>query len=242
MSNLTGTFSKIASQKVEGMRIISFSLKCTNWLQSETIDFMLSDAQNNQPWYYRQQTIKAGGVFTFNFDTCGWQWYQGDFFAILDKKGKIEQSWQLRLKEYAPGECPECHGTHKCGHCRGQGVWADLKYGTGIQTCPYCGGTGVCDTCNIPRRSFQAAPQNFSFDTGSSRGTIGNRHRPIALIQQDIRNLESKIEREEWNFRQNQLNGLYADHFMLFSADNELLYTLRCQLLELQEELRDAMS
>jgi len=61
------------------MRIVSFSLKCTNWLQSETIDFMLSDAQNNQPWYYRQQTIKASGVFTFNYDTCGWQWYQGDF-------------------------------------------------------------------------------------------------------------------------------------------------------------------
>lgn len=241
MSSFTGKFTKLNSQKVAGMRIFSFSLKCTNWLQSETIDFMLSDAQNIQPWYYRQQTIKAGSVFTFNFDTCGWTWCQGDFFAILKKNGKIDQSWQLKIKEYAPGECPECHGTHKCGHCRGQGVWADLQYGTGIQTCPYCGGTGVCDTCNVPRRSFQAAPQNISYDSGSSRGSGLRRHRPIIEIQQDIKNLESQIERAEWNFRQNKLNGLYDDHYMLFSAENDLIYTYRCRLLELQAELREAM-
>ena len=33
----------------------------------------------------------AGGVFTFNLDTCGWTWCQGDFFAILKKNGKIDK-------------------------------------------------------------------------------------------------------------------------------------------------------
>lgn len=244
--SFSGKFIKISSKKAGGVRIYSFSLKCTNWLQSETIDFMLSDAQNIQPWYYRNQTMKAGSVFTFNNDTCGWQWYQGDFFAILNKSGKIEQSWQLNLKEYAPGGCPECHGTHKCKHCKGQGFFADLKYGMGIQMCQYCGGTGVCDTCNIPYRNVQIVPQNISYDSGGSggsRGSVSKKHRPIADIKSDIQFAQSQLERAEWNYRYNKMNGLYDDNqYILQQSEIALLSSYRQRLIALQEELRQATS
>ena len=103
--SFSGNFSCINSVKLAGMRIFSFSLKCNNWIQSETIDFMISDAQNISPLIFRNRKIKAGSVLTFNYDTCGWQWHQGDYFAILGKNGKIAQSWQLSLKEYDYGEC-----------------------------------------------------------------------------------------------------------------------------------------
>lgn len=244
MSSFSGNFTRVPSRS-GGIMIYSFALKCTNWLQSETIDFMLSDAQNIQPQYYRGQTIKAGSTFTFNYDTCGWQWCQGDFFAILKKNGRIDQSWQLNLKEYAPGECPECHGTNKCKHCKGQGFWVDLgmRSYSGVETCPYCGGTGVCGTCNIPRRSFMSAPQNVGFNSGSSNGSLFHRHRPIADIKQDIQSVQSQLERLEWNYRMNKVNGLYDEHsYILNKNEIDLLSSYRRRLIDLQEELRRAMS
>ncbi len=244
MSSFTGKFTKVPSRN-GGMMIYSFSLKCTNWLQSEMIDFMISDAQKNQPWYYRNQTIKAGGVFTFNYDTCGWQWYQGDFFAILNKNGKIEQRWQLNLKEYAPGECPECHGTKKCKHCKGKGMWVDLGIRTysGIESCPHCGGTGICQTCDIPRRNFLSTPINTSFNSVSTNSSSGKRHRPIADIKNDIQFAQSQLERAEWNYRYNKMTGLYEDNqYILQQSEIALLSSYRQRLIALQEELRQAMS
>lgn len=239
--SFTGKFNRVLSQKSEVI-IYSFSLTCTNWVQSETIDFMLSDAQNVQPQVYRRKTIKAGNTFTFNSDTCGWQWCQGDFFAILNKNGKIDQSWQLRIKEYAPGECPECHGTHQCGHCRGQGVWADLKYGTGIQTCQYCGGTGFCSTCNIPRRNIQVAPQNFGFDSRVSNVNTSNKHRRIADIQNDIQFAKMQLERAEKNYEWNKLNGLYNDSYIMQQNEINLISSYRRRLIDLEYELQMATS
>jgi len=244
--SFTGKFNRILSKK-SGVMIHSFSLTCSNWLQSETIDFMLSDAQTTQPWYYRQQTIKAGGVLVFNYDNCGWQWCQGDYFAILNPNGSIGQGWQLNLKEYAPGECPECHGTHKCAHCKGQGIWADLRYGTGIQTCQYCGGTGICGTCNIPRRNIHVMPQNTSYDSNianrSSNSSPRKRHRPIADIKSDIQFAQSQLERAEWNYRYNKMNGLYDNNqYILQQSEIFLLSSYRQRLIALQEELRQATS
>ncbi len=174
--SFSGNFSCINSVKLAGMRIFSFSLKCTNWIQSETIDFMLSDAQNIKPWFFRNRKIKAGSGIIFNYDTCGWQWHQGDYFAILGKNGKIAQSWQLRLKEYAYGE-----------------------------------------------------------------DTFTKHQRPLIEIQQDIDNIKAQIEREEDTFRQNKLTGIYDNNIMLFQAQNDLIYTYKCQLIALQSELREAL-
>ena len=220
----------------------SFSLTCTNWFQSETLDFMLSDGQGVQPRYYRRQNIKAGSVFTFNNDTCGWQWCQYDFFAILNKNGQIDQKWQLRIREYAPGECPECHGTHQCSHCRGQGVWVDLEYGTGIKTCSYCMGTGVCGTCYIPRRVSQPSIIGSNYSRPVSTANISSSHRRIADIQNDIQFAQMQLDRAEKNYEWNKINGLYSDSYIMQQNEINLIYNYRRRLLDLQEELRRATS
>ena len=116
------------------------------------MDCIISDEFNQQPWFFRGQQFKAGRSYRFDFDTVNWQWYQHDYFAILGKNDKIVQRWQLNLKEYGPGECPDCHGTHRCKHCNGQGFTFPPGHLSVYQMCTACGGTGVCQRCDIPLR------------------------------------------------------------------------------------------
>ena len=150
-----GTFSRYTSKRLHGCVLISFSLKCTNLMFGETIDVGIFPSDGSQPWYYRSLKFKAGQTYVFNFDSIDWNWYQGDYVAILGAGNKIIQKWVLQLKEYGPGECPDCHGTHKCRHCRGTGfvnpagtrdLWEQV-------ISPKCGGTGICQTCDVPKRS-----------------------------------------------------------------------------------------
>lgn len=150
-----GTFLRYASNRLHGSILISFSLKCTNILFGETVDVGIFPSDGSQPWYYRSLKFKSGQTYVFNFDSIDWNWCQGDYAAILGADNKIIQKWTLQLKEYGPGECPECHGTHKCHNCRGTGfvnpsgtrhLWEQVQ-------CSKCGGTGICQTCDIPRRA-----------------------------------------------------------------------------------------
>lgn len=152
-----GTFSRFASTRLHGSILISFSLKCTNLMFGETVDVGIFPSDGSQPWYYRGLKFKSGQTYIFNYDSIDWNWCQGDYAAILGAGNKIVQKWTLQLKEYAPGECPECHGTHKCHDCHGTGfvnpsgtrhLWEQVQ-------CPKCGGTGICQTCDIPRRAFR---------------------------------------------------------------------------------------
>lgn len=153
--SFSGKFELTTSTRVSGVRIYSFVLKCTNLLMSETVDCMISDEfQQQTPFYFRNQTFKAGRSYRFDFDTVNWQWYQHDFFAILGKDDKIIQKWQLNLKEYKPGECPECHGTHKCRKCNGQGFISPPNRIWEMKSCDACGGTGTCQKCDIPVRQY----------------------------------------------------------------------------------------
>lgn len=160
MSNFKGKFELYASTRMNGFNFYSFILKCTKWFGSETVDCMISFQNNPTPWYWRSKRFEAGRSYAFNYDTVDWQWYNHDFFAILDKKGNIAQKWELNLKEYGPGECPDCHGTHVCKYCHGQALsFNPSHYMEGIQTCKYCGGTGICQKCNIPiRKSGMGEP------------------------------------------------------------------------------------
>lgn len=155
MSSLKGSFRRVISARAAGLPVYSFELRNTAWLRSVTVDLLISDASGLKPWYFRETVIKAGHSVIFNPDTCGWDWAQGDFCALLGKNDRMESKWELRLKVYAPGECPECHGTHKCSHCRGEGYSFNTRT-VEITRCPYCGGTGVCQTCYIPERGFNA--------------------------------------------------------------------------------------
>lgn len=147
-----GQFTRIQSKRLAGCITISFSLKCTNLMFGETVDVALFPSDGSQPWYYRGLKFKAGQTYVFNFDTVDWEWYQGDCAAILGNNDRIVQKWVLQLKEYRPGECPECHGTHKCKKCHGQGFVYPPGKVYEYKTCPDCGGTGTCQTCHVPRR------------------------------------------------------------------------------------------
>lgn len=147
-----GTFSKIPCQRAGGVTMISFTLKNSNLLFSSKVDIAIFDQYGQQPFYFRGQELKAGKSLRFDFDTVGWQWCQGDKIAILGKGDRIEESWTLKMKEYGPGECPECHGTHKCRNCNGEGYVYPHGKIEQFQQCSVCAGTGICQTCDIPYR------------------------------------------------------------------------------------------
>ena len=48
------------------------------------------------------------------------------------------------------GRCPECDsglltGDGRCSHCHGSGT--NLNLASDVPQCPFCKGTGVCQTC-----------------------------------------------------------------------------------------------
>ena len=149
------TFTKKSSQRLAGIITVSCTITCTNWMFGDTVDIALFDCYGLNPWYYRNLKFKSGQSYTFDYDTVGWQWCQGDFIAIVNKNNKILQKWHLQIPEYRQGECPECHGSHKCRSCNGQGyVYPHGKIWE-YRRCEKCGGTGICQTCNIPRRAVK---------------------------------------------------------------------------------------
>lgn len=147
-----GKFELTTSKKLSGFRLYSFVLKCTNLFQSEKVDCMISDEFNRTPFYFREQVFKAGRSYRFDYDTVDWTWHQHDYFAILGKNDQIVEKWQLNLKEYGSGECPECHGTKKCKKCNGQGFLYPPGRTWEFKTCDACGGTGTCQRCDVPIR------------------------------------------------------------------------------------------
>ena len=123
---LKGQFNWIQSLRLGGRKAISFTLKCTNLLGDETFDAAIIDGSGaSQPMYFTNQSIPARKSLRFDYDTVGWDWCQGDRFVILDKRGKIKTEWTVNMKTYAYGECPSCHGTHRCSHCSGNGRLTD---------------------------------------------------------------------------------------------------------------------
>lgn len=148
-----GTFKRVPSSRLANIIILSFELKCTNMMFGETVDVGLFPSDGSQPWYFRNIKFKVGQSYIFNYDTVDWTWYQGDYAAILGKNDNVIYKWQLQLREYAPGECPECHGTHKCKACNGQGFVYPPSMVWEYKTCKTCGGTGICRTCHVPKRT-----------------------------------------------------------------------------------------
>lgn len=150
--SLSGKFELVPQKRLAGTVLYSFVLKNTSWFGSDTVDCMISYEGCPQPFMFRNQTFKAGRSYRFDFDTVDWAWHNHDFFAILDKKGNVLKKWELNLKEYGPGECPECHGTKRCRKCNGQGLVYPPGKTWEYKDCDACGGTGVCQRCDIPVR------------------------------------------------------------------------------------------
>ena len=150
---LKGSFNWYNSIQQGGKKAISFTLYCDNLFQTETFDCAIIDgAAQVTPQIRRQITLKAKQSFRFDFDSCGWDWCVGDYFAILGKNDKIEKRRDLNLKIYGRGECPECHGTLKCRKCNGKGFIYPPTHPEQYKMCDACGGTGTCHRCDIPKR------------------------------------------------------------------------------------------
>lgn len=239
--NFRGSFEWFTSLHQGGKRSISFILTCKNMLMPETFDCAIIDSTGQQPTQVRRMLkLRPNESFTFNYDTCGWNWCQGDFFAILGKNDKIQKRWDLNLKVYGRGECPECHGSHRCVKCNGTGTLRN-QYVHTISSCQACNGTGVCQECYVPMR----------INTNLASEVYGNvqipnpeisRQRKIEELRCFISDLQLKIEKEEWNQRMMQLKGIDVSSHTVYSSQLELIHQYKRELIQARFELQQLES
>ena len=190
--SLKGKYIWFNSIRLGGKKAISFELTNSAWFGQEVFNAALVSGDGmTSPMHYPQQELKHGETLSFNYDTVGWNWKQGDSFVLLDKKGKIKQSWPLNLSTYAVGECPECHGTHRCKTCQGKGVITDYHTHM-VTTCHVCYGTGICQTCYIP--VSQTSPLNDYASTMQPNSKI-YREKRKTILRGQIADLQSKIDK-----------------------------------------------
>lgn len=234
---LKGSFNWYNSINQGGKKAISFTLTCNNLYQSESFDCAIIDGSGQvSPQIRRQITLKAKQSFRFDYDTCGWDWCNGDFFAILGKNDIIQQRWDLNLNIFEPGECPDCHGTYRCKMCNGTGL-ADNVYSRTYTQCKACLGTGICQTCYVPIR--KGSNLDFQINGGVQMpNPEKSRQRRIEALRQTIKELEMKIEREEWNMRMWQRREMDVSMPMTYDSFITLKHTYQRQLIQVQHELQ----
>lgn len=236
-----GKFEQTTSLRQGGKKTYSFTLTCKNMLMPETFDCAIMDSSGQQPTqFHRHLKLKANESKVFNFDTCGWDWCQGDSFVILDKNDKPKQRWDLKLKIYARGECPECHGSHKCIKCNGSGVIKDIHTHT-ISSCRSCNGTGICQKCHVPIREGSTIAQEV-YGTHPLPNADMAKQRKIAALQQTISNLEAQVAKAGMDARIMQLKGMDVSARTAYMAHVEMQYTLQRQLDNAQHELQQLIN
>lgn len=234
---LKGTFHWFNSLHQGGRKAISFTLYCDNLFQSETFDCAIIDGSGQLPSQIRRQlTLKAKQSFKFDYDTCGWNWCVGDYFALLGKNDQIQKRWDVDVKIYGQGECPDCHGTQRCSQCNGSGSIYHMQIHSYSQ-CPVCGGTGVCPTCYVPIRQGTNFGNQIIGNVQSPNSEI-NRQRKINALRERISDLQSKIEQAEWEKRMMQLRGTNLSSRTVYGAHINLIHEYKMQLINAQYELQ----
>lgn len=238
-----GEFNWIQCLHQGGRKAISFTLKCTNMFQTETFDAAIIDGNGQlQPMMFRQQRLAANKSLRFDFDTVGWDWCQGDTFAIIDKKGQMDKKnkWTLNLRVPAPGECRECHGTHKCKYCNGTGMITNHRQHE-IESCTACHGTGVCQNCYVPFRNGAAGGtvgMGSTYNPADMPNPSAARQHKADSLRQRIQELQAKLERAEWDERIMKLRGTDVSSRRVYMSQVGLKYQYERQLSELQYELQ----
>jgi len=232
-----GSFDWYTSLHQGGKRAISFTLTCKNMLMPETFDCAIIDSTGQQPTQIRRRLkLKPNESFTFNYDSCGWDWCNGDYFAILGKKDKEKERWDLRLKIYDRGECPECHGSYRCTKCNGTGTIRNQHLHT-IESCQACIGTGICQTCYVPIRQGSNLANQVYGNVQMPKPEM-SRQRKIETLRRTISDLQAKIEKEDWNQRMMQLKGMDWRSRIAYSSQMELKQMYERQLLQAKFELQ----
>ena len=234
---IKGSFEWFNSLRQGGRRAISFTLTNRNMFSPETFDCAIIDGTGQTPPQIRRQLkLKVNESFTFNMDTCGWDWCNGDYFAILGKKDKEKERWDLKLKIYDRGECPECHGSYRCTKCNGTGTIQNQHLHT-IESCQACIGTGVCQTCYVPIRQGSNLA-NQVYGNVQMPNPEMSRQRKIETLRRTISDLQAKIEKEDWNQRMMQLKGMDWRSRITYSSQMELKQMYERQLLQAKFELQ----
>lgn len=207
----------------------------------ETFDCAIIDSSGHEPTQIRRRIkLKPNEYFTFNYDTCGWNWCQGDFFAILGKNDKIVQRWDLNLKIYARGECPECHGSHRCVKCNGNGI-INNHCTHAIEKCGTCNGTGVCQKCFVPIRESSPLYTTISDGANLPNSEI-SKQRKIVALQKAIADLQAKIEKADWDARMMQRKGTDVSLHAVYSSHLDLKFQYERQLIQAQHELQQLLN
>ena len=238
---LKGAFNWYNSIQQGGKKAISFTLYCDNLFQTDTFDCAIIDsAAQVTPQIRRQITLKAKQSFRFDFDSCGWDWCVGDYFAILGKNDKIEKRWDLNLKIYGRGECPDCHGSHRCYNCNGSGVIRNQHTHT-VDTCQTCNGTGICQKCYVPIRSGSTLAQEV-YGAQPLPNSELSKKRKIVALQQTISDLEGRSAKADMDMRMMQLKGLDVSARMAYMSQVEMLHAFQRQLINAQHELQQLQS
>ena len=248
--SLKGQFVWIQSMRQGGRKAISFTLTCTNLFQSETFDAAIIDGVGQiEPMRFTQLSLGAKKSFRFDVDTVGWDWCQGDTFAILDKNGQIAKNnrWTLNIHVPAPGECRDCHGTHKCKYCNGTGFITN-NYTHEISSCEVCHGIGICQTCYVPFRNIVNPASAFQQNVGAgysynstfvdSSNQEASKQRKITALRQSIQELQAKVERADWDERMMKLRGTDMSSRTVYMSQVNLKYQYERQLRELQYKLQ----
>lgn len=245
-----GQFNWIQSMRQGGRKAISFTLTCTNLFKSETFDAAIVDGTGQlQPMLFLQLSLGSKKSFRFDIDTVGWDWCQGDTFAILDKNGQIGKGnkWTLNIHVPAPGECHDCHGTHKCKQCNGTGIVTN-NYSHEISSCEVCHGTGICQTCFVPFRNVTNLNSTFQQNVGTGYGDNkaaiyssnqeAAKQRKIMALRQSIQELQTKIDRADWDERFMKFRGTDISSRRVYMSQVSLKYQYEKKLSELQYQLQ----
>lgn len=232
MATFSGKFVRTRSSRT-GMMMVSFVLTNKNWFMNETINIFIHDASGQRQHRMSLET-QNGKSYTFNVETMGWDWADYDVFAIVNKRGKVEEQWQCRLSEERKGVCHSCGGTQKCSACNGEGYWLDERYH--IQMCKVCNGTGICQHCYVPTRNQN--PISPFANPHQPTPTPKRKGRSIASIQGDIRKTEFELEKVRKMLREYELRGEYG---LFYSNQSRYALQLEHRIADLYRELDNAI-
>ena len=221
----------------------SLMLTCTRWFKTEKIAFRLVDGSGQIPPKDGYVELEAGKSVRIDYDTYDWDWCDGDMIIIFDSKGREYDRQVLHMRTYAPGQCPECHGSHQCATCKGTGRVTDkLRM---VSTCPRCLGTGLCQTCYVPtRRGMMAmADAGASVADGAHPNVGASRQRRVQALRSQIADLQEKINRCEFNEKMRTLHtsihGYDPTMGTIDMAQANLKYKYQQLLMQAQQELAE---
>ena len=229
-----------------GQLSYSLMITCKRWFRTEKVAFKLVDGSGQIPPKDGYIELAAGMSFRIDYDTYGWDWCDGDYIIIFDKKGREYDRQIFRKKTYVPGQCPECHGSHQCAACHGTGRITDQMHM--ISTCPRCLGTGVCQTCYVPTRAIPSlnTPYGSTVATNMNSNVEGSRQRRMIALQKRIAELREMINRCDYDEKMRKLNtsihGYDTSMTMNDMQQAQLKYTYQQQLQQLQYELEQLES